>query len=99
MKTKSNLTRQERETVISFNEAEPIAHIFTHNKVWQRHLEDKLKLIPVMCNGLGGKEYEIPKDRVRPPQAKKKLSSSEMARLSQGINRNRVLSAKSHAVA
>jgi hypothetical protein len=42
----------------------------THTKkTWQRHLEKKLGLKPVMDNGFGGKEYKIEKKRIRPPRA------------------------------
>lgn len=33
------LTNYEQEAIINFNKAEDIAHIFTYNKRWQRHLE------------------------------------------------------------
>ncbi len=64
------------ETIINFNEAEREASIFTYSKVWQQHLEKKLGLKPVMDNGYGGKEYKLPRDRVRMPQPKKQYSES-----------------------
>ena len=41
------LTAYEQDTIISFNKAEDIAHIFTYEKTWQKHLEGKLGLKPV----------------------------------------------------
>lgn len=63
------LSNYERETIISFNEQDKIAHIYTYNKVWQRHLEKNLKLEPVLKNKWGGREYEIDKTRVPKPRA------------------------------
>ena len=57
------LSACEQKTIISFNKSEDIAHISTYEKTWQKHLEGKLGLKPVMDNGFGGKEYELPKSR------------------------------------
>ena len=54
----------EQETIINFNKAEDTAYIFTYEKTWQKHLEGRLGLKPVMGNGFGGKEYELPKSRM-----------------------------------
>jgi len=75
------LSAYERETIISFNRAEDIAHIFTYEKTWQKHLERRLGLKPVMDNGYGGKDYEIEKKRIRPPRAPVKLSPEARAKL------------------
>jgi len=75
------LSAYEQETIISFNKAEDIAHIFTYEKKWQKHLEGKLGLKPVMDNGFGGKEYEIEKKRIRPPRAPVRLSFEARAKL------------------
>ena len=74
------LTSYERETIINFNEAEDKASIFTYSRSWQKHLEGKLGLKPVMDNGYGGKEYEISKKRIRPPMAPRKLSAEVKAK-------------------
>ena len=79
----------EQETIISFNKDEDIAHIFTYEKTWQKHLEGRLGLKPVMDNGFGGKEYELPKSRIRPPRAPKRLSDSAKKRLVERLHRNR----------
>jgi hypothetical protein len=75
------LSAYEQETIISFNKAEDIAHIFTCEKTWQKHLEGKLGLKPVMDNGFGGKDYEIEKKRIRPPRAPVRLSAEARAKL------------------
>ena len=75
------LSNYEKETIINFNKAEDTASIFTYEKTWQKHLEKKLGLKPVMENGFGGKGYEIEKKRIRPPRAPVKLSTEARARL------------------
>jgi len=88
------LTNYEQETIINFNKAEDIAHIFTYEKTWQQHLESKLGLKPLYDNGFGGREYEIDKKRIKPPKAPRKLSASAKKELAERLHRNRVLSAK-----
>ena len=88
------LTAYERETIINFSEGEDMANIFTYNKSWQQHLEKKLGLKPTMDNGWGGKEYEIPKKRIKPPRAPVKLSAEARAKLSErmrGMSQKRSL--------
>ena len=75
------LTNYERETIINFNEADNMATIFTYNKTWQKHLEKGLGLKPTLDNGYGGRGYEIPKKRIRPPRAPVKLSAEARAKL------------------
>jgi len=75
------LSNYEKETIITFNKADDIAHIFTYEKTWQKHLEKRLGLKPVMDNGFGGKDYEIEKKRIRPPRAPVRLSAEARAKL------------------
>ncbi|GAI22207.1 unnamed protein product [marine sediment metagenome] len=94
------LSAYEKETIISFNKAEDIAHIFTYEKIWQKHLEGKLGLKPVMDNGFGGKEYEIEKKRIRPPRAPVRLSAEARAKLTKRMKdmpQKRVLQSKTTA--
>lgn len=70
----TKLTKFEKETIINFNEGENEAYIFTYNKKWQRHLETVMLLKPEETNDVGGKTYTLPKDRIRLPQPKRKLS-------------------------
>jgi len=86
------LTSYEQETIINFNKAEDVAYIFTYEKTWQQHLEKKLGLKPVMDNGFGGKEYEMPKSRIKLPRAPRKLSDSARKKLAERLYGNRVLS-------
>ena len=88
------LSRDEKETIINFNEAEDIADIFTYNKTWQKHLEKKLGLKPYMDNGYGGKEYKIPKRMIRPPRATKKLSDEVRRKAAETMRKNRNPNAK-----
>jgi len=88
------LNSYEQETIINFNKAEDIAYIFTYEKTWQRHLEGRLGLKPVMDNGFGGKEYQLPKSRIKLPRAPRKLSASAKRKLAERLHVNRVLSAQ-----
>ena len=88
------LSRYEQETIINFNKAENVAHIFTYEKAWQQHLEDRLGLKPTMDNGFGGKEYEIDKKRIRPPRAPVRLSAEARAKRANQLRQSRVLSAR-----
>ena len=89
------LTSYEQETIINFNKAEDVAYIFTYEKTWQKHLEGKLGLKPVKDDGFGGREYELPKTRIKPPRAPRKLSDSAKEKLAERLHHNRVLSAQS----
>ena len=83
------LSAYEQETIISFNKAEDIAHIFTYEKTWHKHLEGRLGLKSVMDNGFGGKEYELSKSRIKPPRASRRLSDSAKKKLAERLHRNR----------
>ena len=96
------LSAYEQETIISFDKAEDVAHIFTYEKTWQKHLEKRLGLKPVMDNGFGGKDYVIEKRRIRPPRAPVKLSAEVRAKLSRRMKDmpgKRVLPSKTTATA
>ena len=83
------LSAYEQETIILFNKAEDTATIFTYEKTWQKHLEGKLGLKPIMDNGFGGKEYELLKSRIKPPKARRQLSESAKKKLTERLRRNR----------
>jgi hypothetical protein len=89
------LSAYDKETIISFNEGEHMASIFTYNKTWQKHLEKRLGLKPTADNGCGGKEYEISKERIRPPRALVKLSTETRARLADRLHQNRDFASES----
>ena len=85
------ITAYERETIILFNDAKPMAQIYTHSQVWQRHLEGKLGLKPVAENSQGGKTYEIDKQRIKPPRAPMKLTEEARAKLAERLPKARHL--------
>jgi hypothetical protein len=71
-----------------------MAYIFTCEKTWQKQLEGKLGLKPVMVNSYGGREYELPKKMIKPPRAPRKLSDSAKQKLAERLHANRVLSSE-----
>jgi len=83
------LSKHEQETIISFNRAEDLASVFTYEKTWQKHLEKKLGFKPVMDNGSGGREYELPKSMIALPRAPRKLSDSAKKKLADRLQRKR----------
>lgn len=72
-----SLSLYEQETIINFKKDEKLAFIFTYEKTWQRHLEKRLGLKPIMDNGHGGREYQIDKKRIPMPRAPRKLSPEQ----------------------
>ena len=79
----TRLTNIEKETIITFDETPEDGYIFTYNKVWQKHLEKRLGLKIDMDNGYGGKQYRIPKKRIRMPLSPRNLSPEAKKRLSE----------------
>jgi hypothetical protein len=84
------LTAYEQETIINFNKDEKTASIFTYEKTWQKHLEKRLKLKPVMDNGHGGREYQIDKKRIPMPRAPRKLSPEQKKVLADRLSKARL---------
>ena len=68
------LSAYEQETIINFNKDEPIAYVYTFEKTWQKHIEQKLGIKPSEKNDHGGRSYIVPKARIRMPQPKRILS-------------------------
>ncbi len=98
-KQRRSLSAYEQETIINFNKEESIAYIFTYEKTWQKHLEQRLGLKPVMDNAYGGKEYQLPKKLIRPPRVPLKLPEKvrqERAKRLAGARWNSHVSAKTH---
>lgn len=81
-----NLTALELETIINFNQGSPDAEIFTYERTWQKHLEQKLGLIPTLDNGYGGKGYKLPKSLIHMPRAKKQLSEQTKKNLAERLS-------------
>lgn len=84
-----HITLVERETIICFNEGEKVAEIYTHNKRWQRQLENKLHVTPIRDNGWGGKTYEVDKSRIMLPKAKREISAEQKAKLATQLQKAR----------
>lgn len=83
------LTNEERETIISFDETPADAVIFTYTKAWQAHLENQLGLKATMDNGYGGKEYRVPKKRIRMPLVPRRLSAEQRQELGERLKKAR----------
>lgn len=79
-----NLASSERETIITFDETPAHAVVFTYSKQWQKHIEGKLA-IKGTPNGFGGKEYAIPKGRIRMPMVPRKLSPQQREKIGQRL--------------
>ena len=70
------LSLYERETIINFNEGEPTASVYTHNRALRRRLDELARQRPEDCHvdrvGHGGAaaDYTIPKAwvKIRPPR-------------------------------
>jgi len=84
------LTPYEQETIINFNKGEGMAYIFTYDKKWQRHLEKRIGLRPVMDNGHGGKEFLIDKKRIPMPRVPRKLSDEQKMELAGRFSKARL---------
>jgi len=62
------LTKYEQETIITLNRAEKTAEVFTYDKRWQRHIEEKLGIRPKLVNNQGGRGYTVPKRSITKPR-------------------------------
>lgn len=65
-----NIPKEERETIITYNEAEPVASVYTMNGALIRKLESLTESRPgevrrVKTYPDGAQEYEVPKKWVR----------------------------------
>ena len=83
------LSPEERETIISFDETTADAVVWTYNKSWQKQIEIKLGIKPTLVNHLGGKEYQVPKKRIRMPLAPRKLSSEQRQKMGERLRETR----------
>ncbi len=79
-----SLTNIERETIVTFNEGEPAAEIFTYNTRIKRRLQELCPLHPadvrqVKDNGEGGVTYQCPKSwiRINPPRTSINLTEEQ----------------------
>jgi hypothetical protein len=74
----TKLTLEEKETLINFNEAEPMVNLFTYNQRWQRRLAT-IGIKPIRTEGQA-KEYEFPKKWLRLPVRPRQLTPAEQER-------------------
>ncbi len=70
------LSNIERETIITFNDEEATANVFTYNKTWQQHIEQQLRIRPDEKNRHGGRSYTLPKGFSKMPRGPRVLSEA-----------------------
>jgi len=75
------LSNEEQETIITFDKAGNLGSIFTYEKSWQKHLEERLGLEPVATNDFGAKEYCLDKKLIRMPLAKRQYTKEQRERM------------------
>ncbi len=73
------LTKEEQETIICFNEADPVAYIYTCSSKWMKHCGEALGLTATVINKDGrkaeSKEYELPKAWLKLPRKTRVMSA------------------------
>lgn len=96
---KKNVTKEERETIVNFNEADDTAVIYTFNSGLKKRLAAFAEKYPDLCRltvddvVYGSVTYEIQKSRlsirlVTPYSKERRKASSERAK-NQGINKKK----------
>jgi len=83
------LPREERETIINFDETPDDALVFTYNTTWQKHIEDRLSIAPRFSNGFGAKEYQIPKKQIPMPRVPRKMTGEQKQRAAERLAEHR----------
>ena len=84
------LTNVERETIVTFNEAERTANIYTHNPAWKARLLELCQSHPeqvrqTAANDWGGLTFELPKKwlKVSPPRVLSPAQRAVLDRMNQ----------------
>lgn len=88
---KKNVTKEERETIVNFNEADDLATIYTFNTGLKKRLASFAEKYPELCRMTvddavyGSVSYEIQKSRVsirlNPPYSEeRRIAASEFAK-------------------
>ena len=96
---KRNVTKEERETIVNFNEADDIAVIYTFNNDLKKRLAAFAKKYPDLCRlsvddaDFGSVTYEIQKSRVSirlvaPYSEERRKAASERAKIKGVQTRN-----------
>ena len=83
-----NLSNEDRETVISFDESNADAVIYTFNKRWIKRLEE-LGLKPVYKSDEGAREYRVAKSRIPLPRAPRKMSAEQKKKAGERLQKAR----------
>jgi len=86
------LSREEQETIISFNEAEDMANIYTCSKSWMHYMEKVLSVKPKEIYDSYAREYECPKAWIRKPRKPRQLSKEQKQKLTQRLSQKSILS-------
>ena len=90
-----NLSRLEQETIITFNEAESFAEVYTHNGRLKRRLAELLEKRPedVEYRGedCGSERYRVPKKwiRIQAPNRIKNLTEEEREAVKKRLKKGR----------
>lgn len=84
------LTKIEQETIINFNDAGPMAYIYTHNPALKTRLWNLCRDYPAQIrqtadNGRGGLTFELPKKwvKVSPPRVLSPAQKAVLERMNQ----------------
>ena len=88
---KKNVTKEERETIVNFNEADDLATIYTFNTGLKKRLASFAEKYPELCRMTvddavyGSVSYEIQKSRVSirfiaPYSEERRIAASEFAK-------------------
>lgn len=87
------LSAYEQETIINFNKDEDIAYIFTYEKTWQKHIEQRFGIKPYESNSFGAKSYKVPKSCIRKPmphfKRQQKMTPERLQKLKEGRERHK----------
>lgn len=67
------LTNEERETIITFDQTNAPANIYTCNPSWWRHFE-AIGVEPIRLYGNYAREYEVPKEWIKSPRPPKRAN-------------------------
>ena len=84
------LNNAERETIITFDEENDDASIFTYSRKWITHLEKVLGLKPTNKDDFGGRDYVIPKKWIKLPRRTRRLSTEEKEKRVKALAKNRL---------
>ena len=84
------LTNMERETIVTFNEAEQTANLYTHNPALKAQLQELCRKYPdqirqTAANAWDGLTFELPKKwlRVKPPRVLSPAQRAVLDRMNQ----------------